>query len=865
MKDYQPLDISNSCNAGMEILPKGEVVPLGLQTLRGLPFLVGPRKGNRRSRCFIALDGTQKSVTVRVNQSVYTVVVAHRLLQPGLAEERPLDTQVGDYVFYLSNGHKVSVPIRQRYDIAMVGDPDIPGEPGQSIPALIREHSSTTVEAALARGELLREMAGRPVRAVVDQNTSLVSRNEGPWDQFLSRQREVTDWKARHFYLWAWKNPELDSLIEAIEIVPQGPPFIVAGVTLGQVDEYPFTREGRRPVRILMMDPVNAKKPFDLDVDVNRGDTTHVYPLPEASEQQFLKDHYKGWGEMQNVYSSPAYLEISAIPSATVTVKQGDKEVGKVNWGEVEQNGAAETANVRLELLDRGKNWVHVTVLDDDTGKPVPCRIHFRSPEGVPYQPYGHPNHVNSNLGSYHIDIGGDVRLGQITYAYIDGTCQGWLPRGEVIVDVARGYEYEPLRTKVRIEPGQRELTLGLKRWINMNSLRWFSGDSHVHFLSTQGAHFESQGEDLNVVNLLQSQWGSLFTNTEDFTGAPSVSQNGTNIVYVSQENRQHYMGHMLLWGLKRPIMPWCSGGFPEAEVAGTLEVTMADWADQCHAQGGHVISAHFPNPNGEQAALIASGRIDGVEMIRQSEFNHREYYRYLNCGYKLPLVGGTDKMSSDVAIGSFRTYGYIPEDEEFDYDNWCRSVAQGRSFLSAGPIIHFTVDGHTIGDTIQMVGRGTVEVEAWAESIFPIHTLEIVQAGKVVASAESKIGSRRLEIKEKLKMDGHTWLAARCGGPKYFQRREHGGWIRGVFAHTSPIYIACGTEWWMFNKETAHYMLTLIESDLVYIREMSRQYPPGSVTHHHGEEDHLGYLERPFLEARQIIQKRMHMFDSAH
>ena len=34
----------------------------------------------------------------------------------------------------------------------------------------------------------------------------------------------------------------------------------------------------------------------------------------------------------------------------------------------------------------------------------------------------------------------------------------------------------------------------------------------------------------------------------------------------------------------------------------------MADWADQCHAQGGHVISAHFPNPNGEQAALIASG-----------------------------------------------------------------------------------------------------------------------------------------------------------------------------------------------------------------------------------------------------------------
>ena len=52
------------------------------------------------------------------------------------------------------------------------------------------------------------------------------------------------------------------------------------------------------------------------------------------------------------------------------------------------------------------------------------------------------------------------------------------------------------------------------------------------------------KGDDLNVVNLLQSQWGSLFTNTEDFTGAPSVSQNGNNIVYVSQETGS------TIWGI---------------------------------------------------------------------------------------------------------------------------------------------------------------------------------------------------------------------------------------------------------------------------------------------------------------------------
>ena len=126
---------------------------------------------------------------------------------------------------------------------------------------------------------------------------------------------------------------------------------------------------------------------------------------------------------------------------------------------------------------------------------------------------------------------------------------------------MARGFEYEPLRTRVTIAPGQQELTLRLKRWCNMNARRWFSGDTHVHFLSTQGSHTEARGEDLNVVNLLQSQWGHLFTNTEEFTGSPSVSRDGRTIVYASQENRQHMLGHLTLLGLKKAVMPWCTDG----------------------------------------------------------------------------------------------------------------------------------------------------------------------------------------------------------------------------------------------------------------------------------------------------------------
>lgn len=198
-----------------------------------------------------------------------------------------------------------------------------------------------------------------------------------------------------------------------------------------------------------------------------------------------------------------------------------------------------------------------------------------------------------------------------------------------------------------------------------------------MHFLGTQGAHREAQGEDLNVVNLLQSQWGGLFTNTEDWTGRPSVTDDGRTIVYCTQENRQHMLGHLSLLGLTKPVMPWCTDGLSEAQIGGALDTTLAHWADACHAQGGTVIIPHLPNPNGEPAALIATGRADAVEMIDFHPYNHTEYYRYLNGGYRLPLVGGTDKMSNEVPVGLYRTYAHLP-DTELTYANWLAARCGG-------------------------------------------------------------------------------------------------------------------------------------------------------------------------------------------
>jgi hypothetical protein len=510
-----------------------------------------------------------------------------------------------------------------------------------------------------------------------------------------------------------------------------------------------------------------------------------------------------------------------------------------------------DAGQVSFELVEGGRNWVHVRVVDDATGRPVPCRVHFRSAAGIPYQPHGHHNHVTQNLDSWHYDVGGDVRLGQRTFAYIDGTCQGWLPRGDVVVDVARGFEYEPLRQTVRIERGQRDLTLRIGRVADMASEGWWSGDSHVHFLSTPGAQLEQKGEDLRVVNLLQTQWGALFTNTEDFSGRPSMVDGGGYVTYVGQENRQHALGHMVLWDLKEPVMPWCSDGPDEAELGGALDATLSDWADRTHAQGGTVVAAHFPHPNGEPAVLVATGRADAVEMLTHSDDGMLEYYRYLNSGYRLPLVGGTDKMSSAVPVGLYRTYARL--DEEFSYEAWCRAVRSGRTFLSGGPLVTLSVDGCEPGGTVELSGPGTVSVHAAVRSIFPLHSLEVVRNGEVVTRAEAN-GGRQAEINEELRIGENSWIACRAFGVDYHLDE----WERQVFAHTSPVYLACGGgDWTMTNPEGIRYMRTLVEGAREYVRHTAVRRSDQLTTHHHGEADHLAWLERPFAEALRALDER--------
>jgi hypothetical protein len=380
------------------------------------------------------------------------------------------------------------------------------------------------------------------------------------------------------------------------------------------------------------------------------------------------------------------------------------------------------------------------------------------------------------------------------------------------------------------------------------------TADTHVHFLSPSTAVLEGEAEGVNLISLFAAQWGDLFTNVGDLPYGPLISRDGETMVQVSSENRQHILGHVgLVGGHGEPVFPMSAGGPSESYLGDPLWISLAEWADIQHRRDGLVVAVHFPQPQAEQAADIALGKMDAVELYPFFEhFNslpYLEWYRYLNCGYRLPTVAGTDKMGGYMPVGANRTYAYLDKDQ-FTFANWMKAVRSGNTFATTGPLLEFQADGHLPGGEITLgAGGGTVEVQARAKCIVPFSRLDVVLNGEVVASREEKTGTHQMVLQSKVHVPGPGWLAARCSAPKditiqYFS----------VAAHTSPIYVRVpGKE--LFSAPAAAYFLALIEGTQGWVDNLATR-PDG---------ERYERIRKMLGDARAQWHKKMHQAGIQH
>jgi hypothetical protein len=783
-------------------------LPVGQQTFWGIPFDLGQEEDN----CWLVLENRDDRSTIPLFGRATFLMVAHfcdESHDPN-GQEQPLDYPVGvitrpgehlaDYVVLYADGAEHSQPIRRRFEVS---------------------------EALVVWGQGAFAARGDLDDQVVDWRGPCPTDQWGLYQQGVFGQRWVAgqrpDGRSYTYWVYALENPYPGKEITALRIEPSGAGRLaVVGITLYRGQEHPLRYRPLETVRVTLPEthPAGETEP-----SVDLGIIARQYAVPAFDPERWLMSQPRGWGEETVApRSSELLLDVTASPDATLQVADSE-----IDLRTVYEEGRGQTADgrVRVELLTPRKTWVHVTVVDGASGQPTPVRVHFRTPDGRYLPPCGHRHEVNDN---WFEDYGGDLKLGSTAYAYVDGRFQIELPVGGVYAEVVKGFEYEPVRKRITVKPGQRELELRMDRTLDWRRQGWVTADTHVHFLSPQTAWLEAQAEGVNLVNLLASQWGDLFTNVADITGDLSGVSRDDTLVWVGTENRQHMLGHMSLLGVKEePVFPMCAAGPGESSLGDPTWMSLAEWSDVCREREGVVVAPHFPNPYCELAADVVLGKIDAAE-IRYftpalDSYNVREWYRFLNCGYRLAAVGGTDKMSAGMPVGGVRTYAYLG-DMDFTFANWASAVRSGRSFTTSGPLIGLLVDGQTPGDEIALpAGGGTLTVECWAESVQPFHELQIIANGSVVARRSVDEGVLELKLRTELRLERSAWIAARC----ISRHKVWHCWPIHIAAHTSPVYVCCGGEE-LFSPSDATYMLTMIDGGLTWLDTLSI---PASPEHH--------------------------------
>ena len=450
-----------------------------------------------------------------------------------------------------------------------------------------------------------------------------------------------------------------------------------------------------------------------------------------------------------------------------------------------------------------GSDRFEVQIVDDGTGMPVAATVM-----------------VTDGTGNVR-EIGGDHRhveyLGK-RRCYADGRFY-LSPRPDtLIVEVRRGLEFLPIRTQIVATPSSEPVTIRLKRWIDMRARGYLSGDTHVHFLSQADSHLQMRAEDLNVLNLLVSDFTK---DAEKFTGKLDPISTPGHFVYVGQEARDWQHGHVVLMRIRKIVQPFEPFG---GTFLGRNEpnVILASALKEAHLQGGVTTWAHFCNLPGTESPIdIALGLVDGVDLITyddptqlpshwdpwktsgmpQAEFPVMRamdlYYQYLNAGFRLPIAAGTDKMGDNIPVGSNRLYARSTG--ATDYDAWLAGLKKGNGFVTNGPMLTFEVEGHSSGDVAEFDGSRKVSARATARSILPFASLEIVVNGET-AAIRNLPSSRKapdggvysLELETTMDLERSSWIAARVAEDPAIKERILPRGLT-VFAHSNPVYYLRG------------------------------------------------------------------------
>src|SRR5262245_48875158 len=466
---------------------------------------------------------------------------------------------------------------------------------------------------------------------------------------------------------------------------------------------------------------------------------------------------------------------------------------------------------------DVGK--VRIVVTDRDSGKPTYCRVNVVGPDGNFYQP--ETNHLTpySLTGEWPRAGAWGNRPEKAPYRYVGRFFYSWgeatvaVPAGPVRVEVWKGLEYTPRTISTQVAAGEtRDVRLTMARVVPMTEHGYHSGDPHLHFPR------ESERDEETILDLLEAEdirAGFVlgyneppgpYTGLMDKLAAPqrrglgrqSLRHRGGHGILSGQEYRSTTYGHLNLY-LRDGLL------FPGQNLNANNWPVYGEVGRETLARGGIAIPAHGGYAQ-EIYADVAQGAVSAVELLQFGVYRGiglEDWYHILNSGYRFPCVGGSDYPACRT-LGDCRTYVEGPPGAHatpLALPDWLRAAAEGRSFVTTGPLILLDVDGERPGAILRKSSvagvsdpgpatqRPATEVTSRVRvrcEVTSVTNVDLIvngeTVGRLTTSANDGLG-KWLELTKKLSLTESSWIAARAYSTTPGGRPD-------AEAHTNPVYV---------------------------------------------------------------------------
>lgn len=640
---------------------------------------------------------------------------------------------------------------------------------------------------------------------------------------FPPRQR-TWDGVWRELGLWIGSAEPVSIDVLSIRILSKEAPFSDSAVGVQSVDQgEPPDLYIRAPGRVDFDVVVPDAGQLDLAFGVMRNDAPVTFGVMVTSEdgrtERLLEEE---WANRAGWAARSVDLAAFAGESVVLTLEADAAREGTVAlW----RNPTLYTSAT-----------LSVTIVDLESGNPTPARAQLTDASGevapIPEAAIGIMHGVNDVASGYDAVYG--------SFFYVDGGFELDLQPGTYHLEISKGDEYVVQELDLELTPGMdRSETIGLERWVDMPERGWFSADDHIHLRRSPREDplilKWIEAEDIHVGALLQMGdfWATYFA--QYAWGEDGAYQVEDYMLSSGQEEpRTHEIGHTISLGAD-DFVRYAGDYYYYDRVFDTV-----------HELGGVTGYAHkgveFFGYRGLTLDVLRN-KVDFIEILQFGEMVLEHYYHFLDLGYKLTAMAGSDFPFGGV-IGDARFYTYL--EDGLSFDAWRESLHAGRTFVSNDPMVDLRVNEAIPGDQLDVTAGSTLRVTAEAlghATQVPLSALEIIVHGEVVASAnpdQPGQSTESLTIELDFELDHGVWIAARTRGGE------------GQVAHTTPVYVT--TDGSSFhNPETALDYLALNER---YLDELAAEIAQPNETLNQLAWRYRDGLEERIAETREIIAR---------